>query len=470
MNDLIIKKTGNSRFLKSNIPKSTTLPELIGLLNKGIFPVDFYGYNDEGIFQRGMPMNKLNVLSDKTVQELRLPADRETPAAAFEALTVNARGQIGDIVTSNKKDFYPTLTNPNYLPCDGRILDEEAYPELAAELLGIVGLNRVELLPNIGNAYWNVWDSDSIYSFTNKGTNPRKWYLSKFSFSTKEVTVQEITQFSGRDWSVSKKAMIKKSDGFLLIFPMGEYDTQAFSSVDGITWTSLGQVASDGFQHETFTSFMHSKDYQTLFLSWYETSSGTDYNYAKISLDGGRTWKGSNDFQTSNLSYQPTTNFFTLSDDTIIFNAGRYIRTFDPKKDELLPYDYSSGEKPEIGWVFPNDLILSKDGKQYSTDRGYTFTPTTGWEETQKTVIPTVEGKCWLVLENGRLLETSDGTSWTYVSTLTDNITYFNSGASFKAGGVVFGEDYAVYGSENYTLYSSGKRLANLPGFYVRCK
>lgn len=66
MNDLIIKGTGNSRYLKSNISPETTLQELIEMLNNGMFPFDFNGLNPAGIEEMGTPLNTATVLKDET--------------------------------------------------------------------------------------------------------------------------------------------------------------------------------------------------------------------------------------------------------------------------------------------------------------------------------------------------------------------------------------------------------------------
>jgi|GEM_PF-4534456 len=64
MKDLIINGTGDSRFMRSNIPPDTTLPQLIALLNSGLFPFDLNGLNPEGISQLGSALAKATLLDD----------------------------------------------------------------------------------------------------------------------------------------------------------------------------------------------------------------------------------------------------------------------------------------------------------------------------------------------------------------------------------------------------------------------
>lgn len=88
MRDLIIKGTGNSRFLKSNIPTSTTLQELIAMLNGGTFPIDLNGLNQEGIQQQGTPINTATLLADDTVNALKLTQPDPTVNDAFAYLGI----------------------------------------------------------------------------------------------------------------------------------------------------------------------------------------------------------------------------------------------------------------------------------------------------------------------------------------------------------------------------------------------
>lgn len=84
MKDLVIRNTGNSRFLKSNTT-AATWEEAKGLLQVGLFPVDFAGLNEEGVDEHGTALNKENLLSDETATALGLNAEA-TPDDAFEVL------------------------------------------------------------------------------------------------------------------------------------------------------------------------------------------------------------------------------------------------------------------------------------------------------------------------------------------------------------------------------------------------
>ena len=69
MQDLITKKTGNSRFLKSIANFKDVYPTYDAMaeaLIAGTFPVDFNGLNPAGITQMGTPFAKSQVLTDET--------------------------------------------------------------------------------------------------------------------------------------------------------------------------------------------------------------------------------------------------------------------------------------------------------------------------------------------------------------------------------------------------------------------
>lgn len=75
MENLVPLGTGNSRFMKSNISPSTTLAQLIQMLNSGTFPYDVGTINPAGISQQGTPLNKDTLLKDATAGLYGLGSD-----------------------------------------------------------------------------------------------------------------------------------------------------------------------------------------------------------------------------------------------------------------------------------------------------------------------------------------------------------------------------------------------------------
>ena len=93
MENLVPLGTGNSRLMKSNIPASTTLAQLIQMLNKGTFPYDIGPLNPAGISQQGTPLNKATLFSDQTMA--KYPSGIEDPDGALDWLKDNAGAAIG---------------------------------------------------------------------------------------------------------------------------------------------------------------------------------------------------------------------------------------------------------------------------------------------------------------------------------------------------------------------------------------
>lgn len=75
MKDFYPKGTGNSRYLKSSIPATTTHDDLISMLRSGTFPIDLNGINNAGVAQQGTPLNKATLLQDATAALFGLSTD-----------------------------------------------------------------------------------------------------------------------------------------------------------------------------------------------------------------------------------------------------------------------------------------------------------------------------------------------------------------------------------------------------------
>lgn len=99
MQNMVPLGTGNSRFMKSNIPASTTLQQLIQMLNNGTFPYDVGAVNPAGVSQQGTPLNKATLLQDATAALYGLGSDA-VPSDVFEKLAgaaFNTGGSVTDV-------------------------------------------------------------------------------------------------------------------------------------------------------------------------------------------------------------------------------------------------------------------------------------------------------------------------------------------------------------------------------------
>ena len=115
MENLVPLGTGNSRFMKSNIPASTTLAQLIQMLNNGTFPYDIGTINPAGISQQGTPLNKDTLLKDATAALYELGTDA-VPDDVFEVLSNAALYEDGKFVFPSGEDIpYVSIETGSYV-------------------------------------------------------------------------------------------------------------------------------------------------------------------------------------------------------------------------------------------------------------------------------------------------------------------------------------------------------------------
>lgn len=86
MKDTIIKETGNSRFLRSNVAEDITFSEFISLLRAGQLPIDLAGINEEGIETLGMALSKGNLLNEETEMTIWGDVGDRTPTNALKKI------------------------------------------------------------------------------------------------------------------------------------------------------------------------------------------------------------------------------------------------------------------------------------------------------------------------------------------------------------------------------------------------
>ena len=102
MTDMIVKGTGNSRFLRSAIPADITFSQFVALLREGALPIDLAGLNDDGVEVKGTPLGKGTLLSDATETAIwGDAADRTVDEAlrySFSAL-MDVAGEKATVVT-----------------------------------------------------------------------------------------------------------------------------------------------------------------------------------------------------------------------------------------------------------------------------------------------------------------------------------------------------------------------------------
>ena len=184
MENLVPLGTGNSRFMKSNISPSTTLAQLIQMLNNGTFPYDVGTINPAGISQQGTPLNKDTLLKDATAGLYGLGSDAvpddvlnklsksilyySTVTPKYQEVTVNlSTAQEGDIVQLPENgvlvDFYVAkLDYESTLNGAGRVLvvRKDCYDNRVWDSGRVNAYARSDLDSWFNSTYKNMLNAD----------------------------------------------------------------------------------------------------------------------------------------------------------------------------------------------------------------------------------------------------------------------------------------------------------------------
>jgi hypothetical protein len=278
MQNLIPLGTGNSRFMKSNISPSTTLAQLIQMLNNGTFPYDIGTINPEGISQQGTPLNKANLFSD--VAALLYPSGTTTPNDAFNS--------IGKTIPS-KKEYVPTATgwfriakiqsdaNGSYAP-SALVSVQNIYASTGHEYVkALVTFSRVSPAITILQDVYN----EAAHFFTDmrlmRKTDGSEIYLDvKYGLTAYNRTSVQIINFKNFNYDVQALDIVKVENA-----PAGEEVllTQKVSKITSpvrmATYEYIGTGTRGIGNENTFTFKDFSPD---LVLIGYErpSSSGPD--------------------------------------------------------------------------------------------------------------------------------------------------------------------------------------------------
>lgn len=194
MKDIEIKGTGNSRFMKSNISPSTTLAQLVEMLNNGTFPFDLNGINPAGINALGDALNKANLFPDGVATALGLnPADNPQVANGLLKLSNAALRSTsgGNKLTDMKGNEFP-------------------LPYARIETGSYVGIGMYGTAnPNSFSCSFAAKYIIIIGVFSNSVYLRQDYYLAPFSLDSLTTTYKMIE----RDGDFTSIYMRKSSDG-----------------------------------------------------------------------------------------------------------------------------------------------------------------------------------------------------------------------------------------------------------------
>lgn len=247
MKDTITNGSGNSRFLKSNIPSTTTFAQFLAMLNAGTFPFDFNGINSAGVKQMGDALSKANLLTDETAAALGLdPEDNPqvNDALARGAYKIANRFQIGDTLTTIRTDL-----SENWALCNGATV----YRDSGGTNATLYALLRPDVA---ARDIASPWGTKTGYDVT-KANN---WWVTRFaaysdgngryicaglydpySGETKVVYRPEVTgadiDFVGIAWDGERYVACYIYDVYLDTAPAFRF----YTSTDLENWTLAGE-------------------------------------------------------------------------------------------------------------------------------------------------------------------------------------------------------------------------------------
>lgn len=409
-----------------------------------------------------------------------------------EESAYNTHCAIGDIITSNRKDFYPTLTNPNYLPCDGRILDEEAYPELTAELASLYGTNFINVvfdtsLREVTNIVKTPAGSViALLNCANNSGDSNSVETHKYNFNSERFEKTKVFDlYGGR----APCAIAVGANDEVFVVGSNGGDSEGpypcfYSDDGGVTWTQKGNMRGSGVGHESISMY-YDPPSNTLFSFSSIGSYSPPLYYWYVSRDKGQTWSKLADTPTDD---RKSPNVFLLGDGTAIavdnysssfetwrINLSDFTATFESHRYDEYNDKFSSLSlqyvDKDTGRVFATGYGNSKYSTWYTEDFGAT------WIEANSTKGFTnwIDGPEGLIFAksseySGYTFQTKDGITWAQCA----GVESPNSGSrALCTSGRDFWFDVTTSKSpETSNLYrvTPGKKLANLPGFYVRCK
>ena len=128
MQDLEIKGTGNSRYIKSSVPATTTWDDFLTMLRAGNLPIDLMGLNTSGIItQSPSAYNKANVLPDDVCELMSLDTISSEPDDAFRYLALMQASVYGKIVVTAKSNGLPVEGLPFKIGATNVVTDSDGH-------------------------------------------------------------------------------------------------------------------------------------------------------------------------------------------------------------------------------------------------------------------------------------------------------------------------------------------------------
>lgn len=385
MKDTIIKGTGNSRYLKSNIPADITHEQLVQLLRNGTMPIDLNGVNMEGIEQLGTPLNTATLLQTETADKVWFKGDAPPDPVvdrALQKIASNLRDEETYVIEKGHVD-YVTGTTTSAL----------SWSDIA------FGNGRFVIVSyNSGTANYSPSDGATWGSGIYDSGYRRCVAYGNGLFVAPSFTIGNVVYSqNGEVWSTAALTdrswmdVVFGEDKFVAVASGTEYGAY---SADGINWISMRMPSSESWSAVTYgngkfvatATTNATAAYSTDGINWTPTTMPSVSDWYGLTYGGGKFVavaqnKSEAAYSTDGVTWESailpsTANWYALA-----YGDGMFVATAQNS----------------------DKLIYSRDG--------------VNWEET---ALPASKDWYGLAYGNGKFVSVAHSDSTTYTFTITD--------------------------------------------------
>lgn len=364
MENLVPLGTGNSRFMKSNISPSTTLAQLISMLNNGTFPYDVGTINPAGISQQGTPLNKDTLLKDATAALYGLDSD----AVPDDVLSILSRAAVYKSAAATAQIGTLDVGTVIYLNENGSpvpyIIVNQGIPTTNSLYDSSCNGTWVLRQDIYENAAWDAGDSNVLPGadiFTTMAA-----MLSLYDSDVQSAIKTVIIPYCiGGGSSVVRSS----SDGLQCkIFPLSAYEvgfttsTTSYIPIDGAKLAYFDSGIDSAAKNKRIAKFNGAAEF------WWLRSQYTSYSYAVwgVSNDGGAAWQdgitGPNGIRPAFILPATFTSYYVLPGNGLYDVLGNLLFSLPGVQIETGSYigtdKYGSSNPMSLTFNFEPKLII----------------------------------------------------------------------------------------------------------------
>ena len=406
--------------------------------------------------EAGTPLNKATLLADQTATKLGLDLETATPDKAFVASMLNANCAVGDIITSNRKDFFPALTNGNFLPCDGSTVSPDDYPELADAVGVFYGATQISgtFTP------LSIEKHDGqVYCVRSNGS-----YVEVLRFNESTLQFELLESETFKDHLANNGALCSRSNGELILVTKNGTSRTAYMytmSTSG-AWSFTTSISSVTNMDPWIMFLSEDSVSKDLLLCMPMTSSSYPTYFYQYNSDQ-RQWI-SHSYENGLMYARP----LPLNNGGFVSNISQKIQKISLEGSYSVLLDLT--ESTRDVFVMSDGTIIGDGGRRYSKDDGQSWQSTTGTKGSLISYVSLPDNSVLALFSSSSegMMRSNDGVTW-YKNGTSDG-DYSEANGYCTSNGTIIQENGTTYTRDPYVVYTSGIKLVDLPNFYVRCK